>query len=166
ASSGLQHPAHAPVWQLHFSVPTAECRGMQRTLRLLFVATLVGSVLAATLGALPRAWAGTAAAEPAITTPGPVGDYLRHVHERIHARWAEDFLKSAPAPAPTTGAPAPAAAGLAALASDPRPVTIALTIRWDGTVADTILRSTSRLPQRERAAYLPRRTTGPVPPPP
>jgi len=136
---------------------------MQRTLRLLFVATLVGSVLAATLGALPRAWAGTAAAEPAITTPGPVGDYLRQVHARIHARWAEDFLKNAPAPAPTAGAPAPTAAGLGALASDPRPVTIALTIRWDGTVADTILRSTSGVPELDRAAIMAARKSAPFP---
>ena len=137
---------------------------MQRTLRLLFVATLVGSVLAASLGALPRAWAGTAAAEPAITTQGPAGDYLRHVHERIHARWAEDFLKSAPnVPAAAAGAPAAAPAGRGAVASDPRPVTIALTIRWDGTVADTILRSSSGVPEIDRAAVMAARKSAPFP---
>ena len=51
---------------------------MQRTLRLLFVFTLVGSVLAATLGALPRSWAAAPVAEPEIQTKGPVGDYLHH----------------------------------------------------------------------------------------
>ena len=136
---------------------------MQRTLRLLFVATLVGSVLAATLGAFPRAWAGTTPGEPAITTAGPAGDYLRRVHERIHARWAEDFLKSAPsAPAPAAKAAVPVAPQ-GAVASDPKPVTIALTIRWDGTVADTILRSSSGVPEIDRAAVMAVRKSAPFP---
>jgi hypothetical protein len=99
--------------------------GMQRTLRLLFVVTLVGSVLAASLGAIPRAWAADSAAEPQIKTPGPIGDYMRRVHARIHTQWAEGFLKPA-----TVALPAPPASA-AALA--PREATIALTIRWDGT---------------------------------
>jgi len=143
---------------------------MQRTLRVLFVATLVGSVLAATLGAFPRAWAGTEAGEPAITAPGPAGDYLRHVHERIHARWAEDFLKSAPSASPpgTKAPPSGSAAAAPAathgpVASDPRPVTVALTIRWDGTVADTILRSSSGVPEIDRAAILAARKGAPFP---
>ena len=137
---------------------------MQRTLRLLFVATVVGSVLAATLGAFPRAWAGTEAREPAITTPGPAGDYLRRVHARIHARWADDFLKTTPsAPPPGAKTAAPAAAAQGAVALDPKPVTISLTIRWDGTVADTILRSSSGVPEVDRAVVMAARKSAPFP---
>lgn len=144
---------------------------MQRTLRWLFVATLVGGILASTLGALPRALAAGSPAEPAIQTPGPVGDYLRRAHDRIHARWAEGFLKIAPAAAPTaaTGGPANAAAKAVAapvtgpVASDPRPVVLALMIRWDGTVADVILRASSGSPEIDRAAGVAARKSAPFP---
>lgn len=127
---------------------------MQRTLRILFVATLVGSVLAASLGAIPRAWAADGATEPAITTPGPVGDYLRRAHTKIHARWAEGYLKQAPPPS-VSGA-APAAAG-------PRQATVALTIRWDGTIAEATLRSFSGSNDFDHAAVDALRKSGPFP---
>jgi hypothetical protein len=140
---------------------------MQRTLRWLFVATLVGGVLASTLGALPRAWAAGSVAEPAIQTPGPVGDYLRRAHDRIHARWAEGFLKTAPAPgpaAPASAAPKPGATVMpGALTSDPHPVVLALMIRWDGTVADAILRASSGSPEIDRAAGVAARKSAPFP---
>src|SRR5437667_10153774 len=138
---------------------------MQRTLRWLFVVTLVGGVLASTLGALPRAWAAGSAAEPAIQTPGPVGDYLRRAHDRIHARWAEDFLKAAPASstATTSAAKTVAVPLTGPVASDPRPVVLAITIRWDGTVADVILRSSSGSPEIDRAAGVAARNGAPYP---
>src|SRR3569623_2279630 len=105
-------------------------RGMQRTLRLLFVATLVGSVLAASLGAIPRAWAADGA-EPAIATPGPVGDYLRRAHAKVHARWAEGYQEQAKPPP---------AAGAAPADSPPRQATVALTVRWAGPIAEAALR--------------------------
>lgn len=136
---------------------------MQRTLRWLFVATLVGGVIASTLGALPQAWAAGSAAEPAIQTPGPVGDYLRRAHDRIHARWAEDFLKAAPATTPAAGAKTGAVPMTGPVASDPRPVVLAITIRWDGTVADVILRSSSGSPELDRAAGVAARKSAPYP---
>src|SRR3569623_323060 len=111
-------------------------RGMQRTLRLLFVATLVGSVLAASLGAIPRAWAADAA-EPAIATPGPVGDYLRRAHGKVHARWAEGYLKQAKPPTADSAA---------------RQATVALTIRWDGSIAEANMRAFSGSPGFAHAA--------------
>ncbi|HEY4185047.1 MAG TPA: TonB family protein [Polyangia bacterium] len=118
------------------------------------MATLVGSVLAASLGAIPRAWAGDAAAEPAIKTPGPVGDYLRLAHTRVHARWAEGFLK--PVATATPAAPATAADG-------PREATIALTIRWDGTVAEATVRSSSSSTEFDHAAVDAIRKSAPFP---
>jgi len=130
---------------------------MQRTLRLLFVATLVGSVLAASLGALPRAWA-DGGAEPQIKTPGGVGDYIRRAHERIHRRWAEGFLKPA-APGTRAGAAAPATSQ----DNTPREVTVALTIRWDGTVAEAAVRASSGSTDFDHAAVDALRKSGPYP---
>src|SRR3569623_2689449 len=122
-------------------------RGMQRTLRLLFVATLVGSVLAASLGAIPRAWAADAA-EPAIATPGPVGDYLRRAHGKVHARWAEGYLKQAKTPTADSAA---------------RQATVALTIRWDGTIAEANMRAFSGSNAFAHAAVDALRKRGPFP---
>ena len=127
---------------------------MQRSLRLLFVATLVGSVLAASLGAIPRAWAADGAAEPAIKTPGPVGDYLRHVHAKVHARWADGYLKQAQ--------PSPAQ-GNASASSVAREATVAVTVRWDGTIAEANLRSFSGSNDFDRAAVDALRRSGPFP---
>lgn len=128
---------------------------MQRTLRLLFVATLVGSVLAASLGAIPRAWAADGTAEPQIKTPGGVGDYLRRAHDHIHTRWAEGFLKAAPAASAST--PATATANL------PREVAVSLTIRWDGTVAEAAVRSSSGSTEFDQAAVAALRKSAPYP---
>lgn len=125
---------------------------MQRTLRLLFVATLVGSVMAASLGAIPRAWAADSVAEPAIATPGAVGDYLRRAHAKVHARWAEGYLK----PAKTAPASAPAD-------NTPRQATVALTIRWDGTIAEANMRSFSGSNDFDHAAVDALRKSGPFP---
>jgi len=127
---------------------------MQRKLRLLFVATLVGTVLAASLGAIPRAWAADGAAEPAIATPGPVGDYLRRAHAKVHARWAEGYLK--PAKSPPAAGTAPANEGV-------RQATVALTIRWDGTVAEATVRSFSGSNDFDHAALDALRKSGPFP---
>ena len=126
---------------------------MQRTLRLLFVATLVGSVLAASLGAIPRAWA-VDGAEPAIATPGPVGDYLRRAHAKVHARWAEGYLKQAKTPP---------AAGAAPADNTPRQATVALTVRWDGTIAEAAMRSFSGSNDFDHAVVDTLRKSGPFP---
>jgi len=126
---------------------------MQRKLRFLFVATLVGTVLAASLGAIPRAWAGDGAAEPVIATPGPVGDYLRRAHAKVHARWAEGYLK--PAKTPAAGA-TPANNGV-------HQATVALTIRWDGTIAEASVRSFSDSNDFDHAVVDALRKSGPFP---
>ena len=128
-------------------------RGMQRKLRILFVATLVGSVMAASLGAIPRAWAADSAAEPAIATPGPVGDYLRRAHTKVHARWAEGYLK----------AKTPFAAGAAPATDGAHQATVALTIRWDGTVAEATMRAFSGSNDFDHAAVDALRKSGPFP---
>jgi hypothetical protein len=127
---------------------------MQRTLRFLFVATLVGTVLAASLGAIPRAWAADGAAEPAIATPGAVGDYLRRAHTKIHARWAEGYLKPAKTTAPAGATPAN---------SGVHQATVALTIRWDGTIAEASMRSFSDSNDFDHAAVDALRKSGPFP---
>jgi TonB family protein len=33
--------------------------------------------------------------EPSITAPGPGGDYLRMLHDRVHSRWTEGFIRLA-----------------------------------------------------------------------
>ena len=127
--------------------------GMQRTLRFLFVATIVGTVLAASLGAIPRAWAAESGAEPVIATPGPVGDYLRRAHAKVHARWAEEYLKAAKT----------RTAGTAPAESTPRQATVALTVRWDGTVAEANMRSFSGSNDFDHAAVDALRKSGPFP---
>ena len=98
---------------------------MQRTIRLLSVATLAGSFFAGSVGAAP-AIPPAATGEPEITTPGANGDYLRRVHQRLHSHWTQDFIKTVAATHPANHP----------LNDSSRQVTIALTIRWDGTIAE------------------------------
>jgi len=133
------------------------------TLRVIFVATLLGSVLAATLGALPQGWAATSGDEPAITTAGPVGDYQRRMHDKIHARWAEGFLKTGAAPAkPGTPAGKPVAI-IAPAAIQALSATATVTIRWDGTVADAGIVKSSGMTEFDRTVIEFLRKSAPYP---
>lgn len=133
---------------------------MQRTIRLLFVVTLAGSVLAASVGGSRRAIASGATGEPVIKTPGAVGDYLRRFHDRLHARWTQDFVKGVPATnkgAPANKPPAPIAGDAS------RQTTVSLTIRWDGTVAEAGIKTSSGSPDLDHAALDVARKSAPFP---
>ncbi|HXI59101.1 MAG TPA: TonB family protein, partial [Polyangia bacterium] len=109
----------------------------------------------------PVASAGPAAAqaEPAITVPGVEGDYLRAIHSRIHERWAKGFVEGLTR--------APATAGAAAPAGDKGVRTVVLfAVRWDGTVAEVNLGTSSGVASFDKAAIDAVRTADrfPVPP--
>jgi len=137
---------------------------MSRTRGLSLLALSVGVVAGGTrrVQAAPPPAAATAVAapaagtEPAITTPGPQGDYLRRVHERLHGRWTENFVRVVAATYPPTHA----------LNNPSRETTIALTIRWDGTIAEVVLKKPSGTPEFDRAAIDVARKSAPFPLPP
>jgi TonB family protein len=119
-------------------------------------------VIACLAVALPAAAAPVAAPapasapEPAITTPGVEGDFLRGVHALLHERWAKGFIDSTAARAV---APSP-------LADRTRAVVVLFAIRWDGTIAEANVGTSSRVPALDKAAVEAVRTAGrfPVPP--
>ena len=136
---------------------------MQRTIRLLFVTTLAGSTFAASVGAAPPVPTATAATsappvvgEPAITTPGAAGDYLRSVHQRLHGHWTQNFIRTVAATRPSNHP-----------LNDPsRQVTIALTIRWDGTIAEATVKRSSGSAEFDGDALDIARKSAPFPLPP
>lgn len=67
-----------------------------------------------------------AIAEPPIAQSGPEGAYLTEMHRRIHPRWIETFVKTVASTHPATHP----------FNDLRREVTIRVSIRWDGTVAD------------------------------
>jgi HEAT repeat protein len=99
----------------------------------------------------------TDTAEPAITTPGVEGDYLRQMHTRIHLRWTHNFIESV---------------ALVRPASDPinNPTLTAevlFTVRWDGSPAEVTLSKSSGQRAFDQAAVAAVRGDGspyPVPP--
>ena len=92
-------------------------------------------------------------AEPAISTPGPIGDYLRAVHARLHARWNQDFVKTVTATYPTDHP-----------LNDPtRRATLALTIRWDGSIAEASVKNSSGSTELDGAALDVARKSAPFP---
>jgi TonB family protein len=94
--------------------------------------------------------------EPAITTPGVEGDYLRALHSRIHLRWNHGFIESV---------------ALLRSASDPinKPglsAEVLFTIRWDGSTAEVSLSRSSGQKEFDKAALAAVRGEGPYPVPP
>src|SRR5664279_2595292 len=88
----------------------------------LLAAAVALAVLIAAATALAAPLDADKLAEPALTGTGADGDYLRQVHERVHARWAGNFLRLASETLP---------------ASDPvndpaRTVTVDLVLSTDG----------------------------------
>ena len=80
--------------------------------------------------------------EPAITVPGPEGDYLRALHTRIHFRFAHGFINAVAAKQP---------------ASDPlnRPglrTEVLFGLRWDGSLSDAIVNQKSGVDGFDQAA--------------
>src|SRR5450432_113547 len=104
----------------------------------------------AAVASVPRP---TPRAEPAISTPGPIGDYLRAVHARLHARWNQDFVKTVTATYPTDHP-----------LNDPtRRATLALTIRWDGSIAEASVKNSSGSTELDGAALDVARKSAPFP---
>ncbi|MES1205897.1 MAG: TonB family protein [Pseudomonadota bacterium] len=144
---------------------------MQRVIRLLVIASWAGTgagagalLLEAPVQAAPTSPAPAsvpaapaktkpAAVEPPITMAGPTGDYLRAVHGRLHGRWTENFVKMVAATYPPTHS----------LNNPSRQVTLALTIRWDGTVAELSVKKSSGSPEFDRAAMDVTRKGAPFP---
>jgi TonB family protein len=94
--------------------------------------------------------------EPPIATPGTAGDYLRAAHSRVHGRWTGDFIKVVANTYP----------GQHPLNASSRQVTVAVTIRWDGTVADRSIKEASGVPEFDKAAMDIVRKSAPFPLPP
>ncbi|HEY2903126.1 MAG TPA: TonB family protein [Polyangia bacterium] len=96
-----------------------------------------------------------AVTEPPITVPGSEGDYLRAIHTRIHERWAGfvDGLSQIPAIAGPVGDKSSRAVVLFA-------------VRWDGTVAEANVVTSSGVAAFDRASVDAVRTAErfPVPP--
>ena len=139
--------------------------GMQRTIRLLFVASLAGTGLAASVGAAPSASIDVGKTEPPITQKGPEGDYLKRVHERIHARWVQDF-QSAEAANVAAARSTPNDKNKAANAGLDEQSTVAFAIRWDGTIAEISVSKESGSPVFDRLAIEVVRNSAPFPLPP
>jgi TonB family protein len=94
-------------------------------------------------------------AEPPILTGGVEGDYLRAVHDRIHARWAPvgASWSSSSSLGPPAGAPA-------------REAEVFFSVRWDGTLAELSLVRSSGDRVFDGAALGAVRQTGKLPVPP
>ena len=61
----------------------------------LFAAAIALGVLIAAATALAGPLAADKAPEPALTATGAEGTYLQQMHQRVHSRWAENFLRLA-----------------------------------------------------------------------
>jgi HEAT repeat protein len=68
----------------------------------LLAAAVALGILAAAATALAAPIAADKLEEPAIAVTGAEGAYLRQVHERVHARWADNFLRLASATLPAS----------------------------------------------------------------
>ena len=86
--------------------------------------TLPAAAAAATAAAAAGATSGTS--EPAITTAGTEGDYLRGLHRRIHWRWTNDFIDVVQRTRPPKDK-----------LNDPAlRAEVSFAVRWDGSPAD------------------------------
>lgn len=99
--------------------------------------------------------AASANGEPPIGGAGVTGDYLRAVHHRLHGGWMQDFVSVA-ATHPTDHP----------LNAPTRQVSLAISIRWDGTVAERSVTQSSGAPEFDRAAMDIVRRAAPLPLPP
>lgn len=94
----------------------------------------------------------TEPAEPPVGPPGPAGDYLRKVHERLHGHWADGFIRMSPYK-------------VVGPANSTRQVDIALTVRWDGTLASVTIINASDAREFDSAALNAIAMAAPLPPP-
>lgn len=94
----------------------------------------------------------SSSAEPAITATGLEGDYLRAAHARIHRVWHDQYL-------PTISALDQATQSSAS----PAAVTLALEIRWDGSIASAEIVDSSGDTAFDQAAIAVLKTAAPLP---
>jgi TonB family protein len=128
--------------------------------RSFFVAALTGVGLAAAMGTAhsaagvvsPGTVLGTVG-EPTIATPGASGDYLRKVHDRLHGHWTDTFVKTVAATYPASHA----------LNNPSLQATVALAIRWDGTIAEATIKRSSGSSEFDRASVDATRKGAPYP---
>jgi TonB family protein len=136
--------------------PADEWPGMRAARIVLAVGLLALGPRAARGAEPPAAAAPGEDDEPAITTPGVEGDYLRALHLRIHFRWIHSFIESV---------------ALLRPAADPinnpkLTAEVLFTVRWDGSPAEVTLSKSSGQKTFDQAAVAAVRGDGPFPVPP
>ena len=90
--------------------------------------------------------------EPPVGDSGREGDYLRHIHERVHPAWVDGFIRISPYKQ------------LGPVTSE-RFTEISINLRWDGTVESMEISKPSGLPEFDTAAMNVISSAGPFPPP-
>lgn len=143
---------------------------MQGKIRSLFLASLAVSGVAASVRAAAPAPApapapattspvvasgGSTHAPLVSSVPPPGGDYLKRMHDRIRARWTESGV-AAPKPVGKS-----AAGSVGSAPSAEHDVTVAIGIRWDGTIAELAVRGSSQSPDFDRRALATTRKAAP-----
>lgn len=131
------------------NIPKPKRRGRRPPPSLWFLAAAVAPLALVAAAGVARA---TEAAEPAVGPPGPAGDYLRKVHERLHGHWADGFIRMSPYK-------------VVGPVSSTRHVDIAITVRWDGTLASVNVVKPSDAPEFDSAALNALAMAAPLPPP-
>jgi TonB family protein len=115
----------------------------------------LGLLLAACLVA-PGVHAAAPTPEPAITTTGAEGDYLRAIHRAIHFRWAVEFIEDVAAKRPATDP-----------LNDPTlEAELLFTVRWDGSPAEVTVTKGSGIAVFDQAAVTAVKGNRPFPVPP
>jgi HEAT repeat protein len=118
--------------------------------------TAAVALLAGVLGSGAPARALASATEPAITAPGPEGDYLRALHTLIHFRWANQFIAGIADKRPASDP-----------VNDPKLETeVLFAVRWDGSPAEVTLWKSSKVLEFDQAAMAAVKGKMPYPVPP
>jgi len=90
-------PPAAAGWPLTIRAVSADGRGMPPANLRAFARVAAIAVVA---GAAPMLASPSARAneqpEPPVGGPGPEGDYLRQVHQRLHGSWVDGFIRVTP----------------------------------------------------------------------
>lgn len=95
---------------------------------------------------------GAEQAEPPVAGPGREGDYLRLVHERIHASWVDGYLRLTPY-------------DVLGPDSSKRETAVNVIVRWDGTIEQAEVAKSSGSPDFDAAALNAIFSSAPFPPP-
>ena len=111
----------------------------------------VGAV-GAFLTLVPAVVHGAELPEPPVAGPGHEGDYLRLVHERLHAAWVDGYLRIT-------------AYDVLGPDTSTRETEINLVIRWDGTIEQAEVSKASGSADFDAAALNAIWTSAPFPPP-